>query len=372
MPPGAPRTGRTCRACRGCRSSRPSGPYAAGRRPRSTVAIWSGRSALSSVPNQAFSRPGASSVTNSALAPASWAACASSAGSAPSASGRGRPCPARPFRRTPRLRRPRAAAAAALDQGAARLDDGLAEPVDLQHRLAEPPHGPVLEAALRDLRRGCREDAVVLDRHLDRAEQVRAVRRAVVLHEQLPGLGPPVDTGRDLPQLPAVQGDLAVPVEDDLGRGEEPEPERVGAMAAAYVEEGVQAVRAGLQTQFQGAGVADRRGEGVDALGEVLHDQVGGGRGPGTVLDVDGERVPLLLLDQPERRVRDGRSVRGRGHDPAAGVADRGLVASPVTVVEAVPCAGTVSVVSARVTTPSGAPRRRASTRPPCRRSCCR
>ncbi len=32
------------------------------------------------------------------------------------------------------------------------------------------------------------------------------------------------------------------------------------------------------------------------------------------------------------------------------------LDASPVTVVEAVPCPGTVRVVSARVTTPSGAP----------------
>jgi hypothetical protein len=46
---------------------------------------------------------------------------------------------------------------------------------------------------------------------------------------------------------PPVQGELAIPVEVDLGCGEEAEPERVGAVAAAYVEEGVEAVRARLE-----------------------------------------------------------------------------------------------------------------------------
>ena len=52
---------------------------------RFTVAISSGRSVLSSLPHQSISRPGASSVTNSASAPASCAARASASGSAPSA-----------------------------------------------------------------------------------------------------------------------------------------------------------------------------------------------------------------------------------------------------------------------------------------------
>ncbi len=50
-----------------------------------TEAIWSGRSEPSSAPHQSLSRPATSSVTNSAWAPASWAARASATGSAPSA-----------------------------------------------------------------------------------------------------------------------------------------------------------------------------------------------------------------------------------------------------------------------------------------------